>query len=187
MASAQKTTGTAKQMRLVDMTPEQKGITALRPCVNGGAVMSAYQGALMGEDADLNAMVVGLRGTFGAVRGGDLQVMEQMLVAQATALQTMFASLARRAAIQDRLTHTQAYMGLALKAQNQSRATIATLIELKHPKQATFVRQANIAHGAQQVNNGTTALNGATASRTEESKPEQNKLLEVDHGQPGGR
>ena len=44
-------------------------------------------------------------------------------------------------------------MNLALKAQAQSRATIQALTELKYPKQATFVKQANIANGHQLINN----------------------------------
>ena len=47
----------------------------------------------------------------------------------------------------------QALMSLAFKAQNQSRATLQALIQLKQPSQTTFVRQANIAQGHQQVNN----------------------------------
>jgi len=60
-------------------------------------------------------------------------------------------------------------MGMALKAQAQSRATISALVDLKYPRQATFVKQANIANGPQQVNNG---------SREKEIQPPQNKLLE---------
>jgi hypothetical protein len=44
-------------------------------------------------------------------------------------------------------------MQLALKAQNQSRATLQALVQLKQPSQITFVKQANIAQGHQQVNN----------------------------------
>ena len=83
-------------------------------------------------------------------------------------------------------------MGLALKAQAQSRATISALVDLKHPRQAMFVKQANIAHGPQQVNNGT-APSGKpeqyAQARTHGENPalEQNKLLEEDHGQPGQR
>ena len=68
-----------------------------------------------------------------------------MLVSQATALQTMFTSLARRAANQQRLKQFETFMTLALKAQAQSRATESALVDLKYPRQATFVRQANIA------------------------------------------
>jgi hypothetical protein len=54
---------------------------------------------------------------------------------------------------------------LALKAQAQSRATIQALIELKYPKQTNFVKQANIANGHQQINNGQAASN-ETNTRT---------------------
>jgi hypothetical protein len=42
---------------------------------------------------------------------------------------------------------------LALKAQSQCRATLETLAAIKNPQPVAFVRQANIAHGPQQVNN----------------------------------
>lgn len=47
----------------------------------------------------------------------------------------------------------QTVMKLALKAQNQSRATLHTLMQRHQPKQTAFIKQANIAHGHQQVNN----------------------------------
>jgi PDZ domain-containing secreted protein len=62
-------------------------------------------------------------------------------------------------------------MNMALKAQSQSRATIQALTELKYPKQATFVKQANIAGGNQQVNNIT---NSDEASRVNEIENAQN-------------
>ena len=81
---------------------------------------------------------------------------------------------------------------MALKAQAQIRATNSALVDLKYPRQATFVKQANIAHGPQQVNN--VAAAGADPAQTahthahaEKSAPEQNKLLEAEHGQPGKR
>jgi hypothetical protein len=40
-----------------------------------------------------------------------------------------------------------------LKAQNQCRATLQALVQLKQPSNTTFVKQANIAQGHQQVNN----------------------------------
>ena len=76
-----------------------------------------------------------------------------MLVGQATALQTIFTSLARRAASQTQLRHYEAFMGLALKAQSQSRSTVTAIGDLKNPRQATFVGQANLTTGPQQINN----------------------------------
>ena len=49
---------------------------------------------------------------------------------------------------------TDTYVRLAFKAQSQCRSTLETLAEIKNPRPATFVRQANIANGPQQVNNG---------------------------------
>ena len=42
-------------------------------------------------------------------------------------------------------------MRLALNAQSRRRATIKTLAEIKNPKPVTFVQQADIANGPQQV------------------------------------
>ena len=161
---------------------------ALRPSVNCASVIEAYQGNLMGKEVDLGALTEGLTDSCKGVKDGDLSTLEAMLLSQATALQTMFASLARRAAAQDHLRQYETFMGLALKAQAQSRATISALVDLKYPRQATFVKQANIAHGPQQVNNG--AATGADSERSAQartharkSEPEQNKLLEADYGQ----
>ena len=174
------------------LTPDDKARLALMPSLNGAAVIHAYQGGVMGKDVDVNLMVDHLRTTFTEVKEGDLHTMEAMLISQATALQTIFTSLARRAQEQEYQKNLEAFLGLALKAQAQSRATISALVDLKYPRQATFVKQANIAHGPQQVNNGAAAdadpaQYAQTRTHAEKSAPEQNKLLEADHGQPSQR
>lgn len=161
---------------------------ALRPSVNAASVIQAYQGNLMGNDVDLQAMVESLQATVKDVQGGELGRLEAMLVSQATALQTMFTSLARRASHQEQLKHYGVFMGLALKAQAQSRATISALVDLKYPRQATFVKQANIAHGPQQVNNGAEPGESFRTSprahtHAEETNPEHPELLEHHHGE----
>jgi len=113
------------------------------------------------------------------IQDGDMKPIEAMLIAQAQALQTMFVSLGREAAGKTQLNQYTAFMNLALKAQSQSRATIQALVELKYPKQATFVKQANIAHGHQQVNNGT---NTHTPAHAKENTNQPNELLEVNYG-----
>jgi hypothetical protein len=65
----------------------------------------------------------------------------------------MFTSLARRAKNQEKLLQYETHMRFALKAQNQCRATLQALVQLKQPSNTTFVKQANIAQGHQQVNN----------------------------------
>jgi len=78
---------------------------------------------------------------------------EAMLYSQAYALNVMFATLMTRANRQEYMPPTQVLMSLAFKAQNQSRASLQALIGLKQPSQTTFVKQANISQGHQQVNN----------------------------------
>lgn len=172
-----------------DETEEQTmGRAALRPSVNAACVIQAYQGNLMGSEIDLQAVVDGLQATIKDVQDGELGRLEAMLVSQATALQTIFTSLARRASHQEQLKHYGVFMGLALKAQAQSRATISALVDLKYPRQATFVKQANIAHGPQQVNNGAGPDGGFLTdtrahTHAEETKPEHPELLEHHHGE----
>ena len=177
----------------VTRTPEQSPAqalarTALRPSINGAVVVKSYQGNLLGKDVDLGELVDGLSDSCKRLNDGKLSTLEAMLVSQATALQTIFTGLACRAQVQTQQRHLEAFLGLALKAQAQSRATISALVDLKCPRQATFVKQANIANGPQQVNNGgpTGALRQQYAQarpHAADSAPEQNKLLEADHGQ----
>ena len=172
------------------MTTADKARMALKPSLNGAVVIQTYQGNIMGKEADLNVLIDQLRDTFTEVKGGDLHTLEAMLISQATALQTIFTSLARRAQMQEYQKNLESFLGLALKAQAQSRATISALVDLKYPRQATFVKQANIANGPQQVNNGAAA--GADSAQYAQarthagkSEPKQNKLLEANHEQPG--
>jgi len=75
---------------------------------------------------------------------------------------------------------TETYLRLALKAQGQCRATLETLAMIKNPQPVAFVRQANIAHGPQQVNNA--PAQPGESSRARESENQQNKLLESQNG-----
>ena len=178
------------------LTTAEKSRMALSPSLNGGVLIHAFQKNVLGSDLDINVMIERLVDTCADVKGGDLRNLEAMLVGQATALQTIFTSLARRAVDQEQMRHYEAFLGLALKAQAQSRATISALVDLKYPRQATFVKQANIANGPQQVNNagtqsasthGGTQPNREPHSHGKETESDQNKLLEAPHEQPGGR
>jgi hypothetical protein len=77
---------------------------------------------------------------------GSLQHAEALLTGQAVALNAIFASMARRAAMNasEYLDATDRYMRLALKAQAQCRATVDSLASLKRPA-TVFAQQANIA------------------------------------------
>lgn len=151
---------------------------ALRPSVLAGVTARAYS-KQFGE-LDLTALVDELSGQIAAVNGGDMRRGEAMLVAQAHTLEAIFHELVRRAGLNmgEYLGAAETYMRLGLKAQAQCRATLETLAAMKNPAPVTFVRQANVAHGPQQVNNAP-----AEASRARESENRPNKLLEQRHGE----
>ena len=107
----------------------------------------------LGDNFDFQANMRVLESATKQIKSGDLSRVEEMYISQAMALEVMFSSLARRAKAQDKLLQYEAHMRLALKAQNQCRATLQALVQLKQPSQTTFVKQANIAQGHQQVNN----------------------------------
>ncbi len=177
------TNAKALQVKLTPGQTEVQGVAALAlsPSLNAACVMDSYQRNIMGDDVNLMAMIEALQQSTDKAKAGDLSELEAMLIAQATALQSIFTSLAKRAVHQEMMAHYESFLGLALKAQAQSRATISALVDLKYPRQATFVKQANIAHGPQQVNNGSVPT--ATQSHAQEIKPLQNELLEdASHG-----
>lgn len=78
---------------------------------------------------------------------------EDMLLVQAHTLDAISNNLASRAINAGYVSQLEQYLKLALKAQNQSRATLEALDRIKNPKQVQIVGQANIANGPQQVNN----------------------------------
>ena len=154
--------------------PEVLGKLLVDPSLNAVSAMQSYQGFL-GEDLSMMSTIDEVKRITERIKGGDLSDLEGMLVSQALSLQTIYTSLARRAQSQTVQRNLEAFLGLAFKAQGQSRSTIQTLVELKFPRQVSFVRQANITTGNQQVNNG------VPAPAAEPSKP-QNKLLEATDG-----
>ncbi|MFH0996413.1 MAG: hypothetical protein V1844_13110 [Pseudomonadota bacterium] len=141
---------------------------------NAAAVVDAYA-VINGGNVEFPDLVEALKEICATAICGDLSGMEAMLISQSVALQTIFTNLARRASKQESMSHYQTFLTLALKAQAQSRSTIQALVELKYPRQVTFVKQSNIANGPQQINNGE-ALPERTESRTEEFQHPKNKL-----------
>lgn len=150
-----------------------------RPEVSAAAVIENWQK----DTHDVNELVAELSRQVEAVNAGDLARAEGMLIAQAHALDNIFSNLARRANNQEYLKQWEAYLRMAMRAQNQCRMTLETLAAIKNPP-VVFARQANINNGGQQqVNNG---LDGpprtvragacAPAGRTHS---EPNKLLEA--------
>ena len=111
-----------------------------------------------------------------AVNSGDLRHVESMLVNQAIALQHIFLRMTVRGIHQTKMEHIDGFMRLALKAQNQSRATLETLASMRTPP-VVYAKQANINHGNQQVNNGVSI----TPSSDEIINPHNELLKEDDY------
>ncbi len=142
-----------------------------RSRVAGLVALKTAAGDKFGEidDAELQEEV---GRSLDAIQAGNLKPVETMLYMQAKALDTLFTRLMHVGLAQTTLPQYQAHMGLALKAQAQSRAALQALVEAKNPRSVAFVRQANIAQ-QQQVNNG-----GNPGSRAREIPEPANELLE---------
>jgi hypothetical protein len=144
----------------------------LHPTVQAGVTALHYPVMSGDGELTLDALIVELRQQCDKVHGGDLHRAEAMLMAQAHTLDAIFGDCARRAArnMGEYLNAAETYLRLALKAQAQCRATLETLANIKNPP-TVFARQANIAHGPQQVNNGM-PVPGSRAGKTEDAQNE---------------
>lgn len=165
-----------------DLAPEIKnaGMLAASSVFNSTAVMVSLRENLTGAEATAESLMMAVDEQVAKVQAGDMSEVEGMLLSQALSLQTIYASLTRRATSQQYLKQYQTYLTLALKAQAQSRATLEALIELKQPRHApTFIKQANMANGPQQVNNGA-APSVQPPAHAADIASAPNKLLEAD-------
>jgi hypothetical protein len=119
-------------------------------------------------ELDLEGLIPQLSQQVATVQSGDLGTAEEMLTAQAYTLDMLFHKLVMRSMQNIKEGYGEAgdaYMRLALRAQSQARATLETLSVVKNPPAGVFVRQANIAHGHQQVNNGASPSPSARGER----------------------
>jgi hypothetical protein len=152
------------------------GRNVIRPTVGAGLTIKAFSGKY-GDDLAVMAVVKALSDKAQGVIDGDMKGAEMMLTTQAYALDALFNELAQRASHAETVHKLDVYLRIALKAQSQCRTTLEALSEIKNPRAVAFFRQANIANGPQQVNNG------QLAPRAGETKNEPSKLLELQHGE----
>ncbi|WP_262965839.1 hypothetical protein [Methylobacter psychrophilus] len=158
--------------------PEQKAVTVDKK-IDDDLVAQAYiqpitQAAFTIEkwqsELDLSALSTALVKEVEKVASGNMRRPEAMLLSQAHTLDQLFNSLAQKAFTQTHMPHYESFLRLAFKAQGQCRATIQTLSDIKNPS-VVYAKQANIANGHQQINNG------VPAPRTEDKKNQHNELL----------
>jgi len=173
----------AKHAMEVVLPPDKTQEQAMAEIAVNGIASGAHIARLMGAgsfgELGLHECAAVLKEHVRQVEGGSLAGMEAMLVGQAFALNSIFHECTRRASVNlgQNLGAAHTYLRLAMKAQSQSRSTVETLAEVKNPRSVAFVRQANIAAGHQQINNGPDPRAG------EDGNP-PNKLFEVIHGKP---
>jgi hypothetical protein len=166
--------------RLGDTEATATARAVLQPEVQSALTARAFTGTEL--PSELMGLVGELEAQVRAANDGDLARPEAMLVAQAHSLDAIFHSLARKAARAEYVDHLDRYLRLALRAQAQCSRTLEVLGELKNPQPVTFVRQANVAHGPQQVNNGIAAP-AAVPTPPREAMIPPNQLLEQVDGQ----
>lgn len=166
---------------VVDKQPEKDkkqlhADMAVHPALMGAVVVQQFGKSHIGP-LEISETLEAVLETTRKVKKGDMSGPEAMLVSQASALNSIFTELARRAGVNmgEYMGAMESYLRLALKAQAQCRATIETLAEMKNPP-LVIARQANISNGPQQVNNG-------QPSRAEEKQNAPNELLEEGDGQ----
>ena len=152
-------------------TPEDKNckhaeLITSPECAALRAIMALEGNDGAGVELDAVALLARLKLQSAAVNNGDLALGEAMLMNQAVAMQSLSTRLIERGMQQSQMQNIEGFTRLALRAQAQSARTLQILNELKNP--AIFARQANIAHGPQQINNG--AIAGAPATQNAPNK-----------------
>ena len=164
----------AREYARLMVSPELAAYRVLSSADSMGSMVKMWGGI------DVPSLTDELRDQAAAVNRGELNHIEAMLMNQATALQSLYARLTERAMGQDHMPNFEGFMRMALRAQNQCRATLETLAAIKNPP-IVFAKQANInqGNGNQQVNNGTSD----PASRAGEIINQPNELLEAQHGE----
>lgn len=156
-----------------------KARAVLQPGLHGAVTIRELNKTSMGE-LDLCELVSALAEQSKEISGGNLVRAEAMLITQASTLDTLFHTLTRRSMMNmgEYMDAAETYMRLALKAQAQCRSTVEALAEIKNPRPVLITKQANIANGPQQVNNGI-----PDGSRTGNSEIGQTGLLEQCDGE----
>ena len=150
-----------------------RGRNAIRPTITSAFAIQSLT-KVLGE-LEIRGLVDALDVQTKSAISGDLGRAEAMLITQAHTLDTLFTQLTVRGAsnMSEYLDSADKYFRLALKAQAQCARTLEVLAAIKNPP-IVYAKQANIANGPQQVNNG-------IPSRTQENEIEQTKLSGSDN------
>jgi hypothetical protein len=124
----------------------------LSPTILNTVTTQCLTKSIIGE-VDLTEAIEVMKEKSEKIIAGDLSELESTLTAQIISLNVIFNALARKSTNCEFMSQMETNMRLALKAQTQCARSIEVLAALKNPP-IVFAKQANIAHGHQQVNNG---------------------------------
>lgn len=139
----------------------------------------AFTKPLLGE-IDFTEAVAVMKEKSGKIIAGDLSELESTLSAQVISLNAIFNTLAGRSMQCEYLNQMETNLRLALKAQAQCARTAEILATIKNPP-IVYAKQANIAQGHQQINNG-----NQSPTHAGKTKNLSNELLSEDDHAPLG-
>ncbi len=144
----------------VEQKTEETGAQAmarklLQPTLKNAAAASAFTEKMMGSELELPGIgdyADHIHAATHEAASGDIAMASKILAAQAVTLDSMFAELARRAAINmgEYINAAERYGRLALRAQSNCRTTLEALAKLHQPREQT-VRHVHVNEGGQAV------------------------------------
>lgn len=143
----------------VEQSPEETGAEAmarklLQPALKNAVAASGFTNKLLGdiEPPGISDYANDVQRVARKASEGDLTMASRILAAQAVALDSMFAELARRSALNmgEYLEASDRYGRLALRAQSNCRTTLEALAKLHQPREQT-VRHVHVNEGGRAV------------------------------------
>jgi len=115
---------------------ELLAVVKLKPNFSAARIITSCAGSM-----DEMQTIDSLQEMNDALDAGDMKTVEAMLLCNAHSLQAIFEKFAVKMNQAEYTDQLVTYSKIALRAQNQMRQTLATLIEAKNPKRATFIKQ----------------------------------------------
>ena len=124
----------------------------LSPTILNTVAAQSFVKPIIG-DVDLTEAVEVMKEKTEKIIAGDLSELESTMAAQIVSLNAIFTALAKRSMACEYINQMETNLKLALKAQAQCARTAEVLATIKNPP-VVYAKQANIAQGHQQINNG---------------------------------
>nr|WP_207786045.1 hypothetical protein [Altererythrobacter segetis] len=145
---------------VVEQSPDETGAQAmarklLQPALKNAVAASAFTSKLLGNDLvkpGVSDYALHVQSVARKAEEGDLVMASRMFAAHAITLDSMFAELARRAALNlgEYVDASDRYGRLALKAQSNCRSTLEALVKIHQPREQT-VKHVHVNEGGQAV------------------------------------